>query len=613
MRFELVALNAKFIHSNPAIHSLRSYAIHKHPEFEENILLSEYTINNREEEILSGLYRSHADAIGFSVYIWNWKMLKSMLPDLHRILPDTQIWLGGPEVSFDAPEILQEFPFLTGIMVGEGEVTFTEVLEHYMESRCAVDKGEVAESTRVTPDFHDIPGLVLQDGYTAMRELTDLSDIPFLYEELDKFKNRILYYESQRGCPYRCSYCLSSIDKKTRFRSLELVHRELAFFLENRVEQVKFIDRTFNCKEEHAMSIWQYIYDHDNGVTNFHFEVAAEVLTEAELSLLAKMRPGLVQLEIGVQTTNPDTLRAIHRGMNLEHLRGIVDRLRSSHNIHVHLDLIAGLPEEDYASFAHSFDDVYAMEPEQLQLGFLKVLKGSEMHDRAEEYGLIYHENPPYEVIRTKWLSFDEVIDLKEVEEMVELYYNSNQYRHILPILVEETGSPFAFFRSLADYYKEQGYSVNTPSRTAKYEILLAYAVSRHPERKELYLELMMFDLYLRENLKSRPDFAPDQSEYYEWISEFYRRESEERVYLPGYEEYNSRQLQKMTHMECFRYPVWKAAWRSETDGSGAGKSESGDSYAELVACRLETPARVLFDYKSRDPLTQDARYEVIE
>lgn len=594
MRFELVALNAKYIHSNPAIHSLRSYALHKHPEYEENVILSEYTINNREEEILSGLYQSHADVIGFSVYIWNWKMLRSLLPDLHRILPETQIWLGGPEVSFDALQILEEFPFLTGIMIGEGEVTFTEVLEYYMK-RERIDQ-DARTGASPEDDLHSIPGLALHGGYTAVRELTDLSEVPFLYDELDSFRNRILYYESQRGCPYRCSYCLSSIDKRVRFRDLELVYRELAFFLENRVAQVKFIDRTFNCREEHALNIWKYIREHDNGVTNFHFEVAAEDMTEAELEVLSGMRPGLVQLEIGVQTTNPQTLREIHRGMNPDRLRDILRRLRSPHNIHIHLDLIAGLPWENYESFTHSFDDVYRMKPEQLQLGFLKVLKGSQMQERAEEYGLVYHENPPYEVIRTRWLSYDDVIALKEVEEMVELYYNSGQYRHILPVLVADSESPFAFFRGLAEYYREHGYTVNVPSRTVKYRILLDYAVSRHPEQEELYRELLVFDLYLRENLKSRPEFAGDQWEYYDRISAFYKQEEQERRFLPDYTEYHARQLQKMTHMEYFLYSVWEA------------DADQEDRKPELC----DRPYPVLFDYRTRDPLTQDARFVVV-
>ena len=263
----------------------------------------------------------------------------------------------------------------------------------------------------------------------------DLSSIPFIYKDLSEFKNRIIYYESSRGCPFSCSYCLSSIDKKLRFRDTETVKKELQFFIDNKVPQVKFVDRTFNCKHDHAMAIWKYINEHDNGVTNFHFEISADLLREEELQEMSTMRPGLIQLEIGVQSTNPDTIKAIHRTMDFEKLKGIVDRIHSFGNIHQHLDLIAGLPYEDYDSFRHSFNDVYALKPQQLQLGFLKVLKGSHMMEMCREYGIVYKTQEPYEVLSTKWLDYDHVLKLKTVENMVEVYYNSGQFQNTLEYL----------------------------------------------------------------------------------------------------------------------------------------------------------------------------------
>ncbi len=427
MKFLLTAVNAKYIHSNPAVYSLRAYA---GAELQEHIELAEYTINNYTQDILADIYLRKPDAIGFSCYIWNWSLIQDLLGELPKVLPDVDIWLGGPEVSYHADEVLQEYPQVTGIMIGEGEETFQELLKTYVsctseipwvdatpksQPECGQKKGAVGSLT-LKERWKKIPGLCLPGGYTQVRELTDISKIPFLYNDLKPFANRIIYYESSRGCPYRCSYCLSSIDKKVRLRDIGVVKRELQFFLDNKVPQVKFVDRTFNCNHDHAMAIWQYIYENDNGVTNFHFEISADILRADEIELLKKFRPGLAQLEIGVQSTNEETIQAIHRVMDVSKLEGIVASIQDGNNIHQHLDLIAGLPYEDYESFGKSFDRVYAMKPEQLQLGFLKVLKGSEMHKRAGEFGISYLGKPPYEVLHTKWLSYEEVLRLKRIE-----------------------------------------------------------------------------------------------------------------------------------------------------------------------------------------------------
>ncbi len=577
----LAAINAKYIHSNPAVYSLRAYA---GEELREYIEITEYTINQYLQDILADIYVRKPDAVGLSCYIWNWNLVQDLLRELPKVLPDTDIWLGGPEVTYDADAILKEYPQVKGIMVGEGEETFKELLEGYITKKC---------------DIQNIPGLYLSSGYTPVRELTDISRIPFLYEDLEPFTNRIIYYETSRGCPYRCSYCLSSIDKKVRTRDINVVKRELQYFLDHKVPQVKFVDRTFNCNHDHAMAIWQYIYENDNGVTNFHFEISADILREEELKMLKKFRPGLAQLEIGVQSTNEQTIHAINRVMNVEKLERIVASVQDGRNIHQHLDLIAGLPYENYESFRRSFDRVYAMAPEQLQLGFLKVLKGSEMHVRAEEFGICYLDKPPYEVLHTKWLTYDEILRLKRIEEMVENYYNSNQYTYTMSFLLNAFEGPFAMYEALASFYERKGFLVNSPARAYRYQVLLKFAQEHDETHLEIYRELLTYDMYLRENLKSRPIFATDVSdaETKELIRGFYQREAEERKYLPDYVSYDWKQISKMTHLEPFRYPVWDVKKLAE------------------INCDTHVTKQyfVLFDYQNRNPLNYEAETHVIE
>lgn len=580
MRVLLIAVNAKYIHSNPAVYSLRAYAqaaLGDQPEV--GIEIAEYTINQNTENILADIYRHRPDIAAFSCYIWNWNTIQELLPELPKLLPDTKLWLGGPEVSFHAEKILAQYTQLTGIMVGEGEETFTQLVRFYH-----APKGQL----------QDIPGLVLPQGRTQPRELTDMSKLPFLYEDLGKFQNRIIYYESQRGCPFRCAYCLSAIDKSVRLRDIETVKKELQYFLDHKVSQVKFIDRTFNCNAAHALAIWRYLLENDNGVTNFHFEIAADLMTEEELEVLKQMRPGLIQLEIGVQSTNEQTLHAINRYMSLEHLRQVVDKIHSFHNIHQHLDLIAGLPYEDYDSFVTSFNDVYAMRPQQLQLGFLKVLKGSPIEEKAEEYGIVYNSRPPYEVLYSRWIPYDDVLRLKGIEEMVELYYNSCQFTHTLPVLEKEFSSPFALYEALSQYYEEKGYYINTPARAYRYQVLLEFAQQKAPARSELYAQLLTFVMYLRENLKSRPAFAlcwQQGEEEKEQVRAFYRQEAQTPQYLTGYEGYQPQQLMKMTHIEYFTYPVWQQ---------------------NMKMTQLSQKTAILFDYQKRDPLTYDAAYYMV-
>lgn len=573
MKILLIAVNAKYIHSNLAVYCLRSYAAKLGIWTE----LAEYTINHRQEDILEDIYRRKPDVAAFSCYIWNLEYVRELIADLHKILPDTEIWAGGPEVSYDTEEFLRSMPQMRGVMKGEGEKTFARLAKLYIEY------GKDAFS-----HLDGCRGIVWRDEKNKLHdngaaELMTLDEVPFVYEDLTPFDHRILYYESSRGCPFSCSYCLSSIDKRVRFRSMELVERELQFFLDHQVPQVKFVDRTFNCSHRHAMAIWNYIKEHDNGVTNFHFEIAADLLNEEELALLSELRPGLAQLEIGVQSTNPDTIREIDRVMDFEKVSHCVSQVAAAGNIHQHLDLIAGLPFENFDSFIKSFNDVYHLKPEQLQLGFLKVLKGSKMHHRAGDYGIVYRDRPMYEVLFSKWISYEEIGILKAVEEMVEVYYNSRQFAHTMDALEEAFVHPFAMYRALARYYNRKDLNGVRHSRMSRLNILRDFilevlagtveetvqTVKMSRERAE---DLLLTDLYLRENSKSRPEWASDLSGYKEEIQEFYRQEKQQGQYLTDYEGYSWKQMMNMTHMEIL------------SDGSW-----------------------YLFDYRRRSPLTKDA------
>ena len=542
MKILLAACNAKYIHSNLAVYDLQAYA----SDYADHIVLKEYTINQQKDDIMRDIYLEHPDVVCVSCYIWNLSFVKELMADLIKILPGVDFWAGGPEVSYDAEKFLTENSEFKGVMVGEGEETFKELAGYYVEKN--------------PQDLKNMTGICYRDGdqiiHNGWRQIMDLSSIPFIYKDLSEFKNRIIYYESSRGCPFSCSYCLSSIDKKLRFRDTETVKKELQFFIDNKVPQVKFVDRTFNCKHDHAMAIWKYINEHDNGVTNFHFEISADLLREEELQEMSTMRPGLIQLEIGVQSTNPDTIKAIHRTMDFEKLKGIVDRIHSFGNIHQHLDLIAGLPYEDYDSFRHSFNDVYALKPQQLQLGFLKVLKGSHMMEMCREYGIVYKTQEPYEVLSTKWLDYDHVLKLKTVENMVEVYYNSGQFQNTLEYLENFFPDAFSIYERLGSFYMEKGYGDVSHTRMRRYEILLEFLEDVPEISMDQVKDQMVYDLYLRENLKSRPGFARDQKPFERQIWDFRKREK----------------VAKNAHVEVF------------ADGKV-----------------------LLFDYADRDPLTNNA------
>lgn len=578
MKVLLAAVNAKYIHSNLAIYSLKANS----GIYESQIQLMEYSINQYPEEIFRDLYQQKADVICFSCYIWNIGIVEQVAGWISQIAPQTRIWLGGPEVSFDVKERLERCAFLEGVMFGEGEDTFREMM--------AVWNGE--------SEIADVKGIGYRqkssDGKICLnppRDFVDMSRLNFVYTKPEDFKNKIIYYETSRGCPFQCSYCLSSVEKKVRFRDVELVKSELQQFIDWEIPQVKFVDRTFNCKREHSMEILKFIQAQDKGKTNFHFEVTADLLTEEELDFMATLRPGLIQLEIGVQSTCPETLKEIRRYVDFDKLSHIVRRIHAGNNIHQHLDLIAGLPYENLERFKQSFNDVYALQPEQFQLGFLKVLKGSYMREKAEDYGLVYRPEPPYEIMATKWLSYDDVLVLKGVEEMVEVYYNSRQFENSLEWLEKKFDSAFEMYDSLARWYEAQGLNGFNHSRMARYDILLNFVKALfNIEEIKIFTQILTYDLYLRENVKSRPNWASKQDPYTAAYVEFFRNEENRDKYFNGYESYTTKQIQRMTHIEYFDFNILA---KGEEDRN--------------------RPVFVWFDYLNRDPLTYKSRNLEVE
>lgn len=650
MRFLLCGINAKYIHSNLAIFSLKAYADRKKiPEAE--IILKEYTINNYVEDILQDLYEEKADVVIFSCYIWNISFVRELAAELKKVSPDVKIWAGGPEVSYAANKFLMENPAFDLIMQGEGEEVFSELICLTVEEKCRIkDVYKQSESKKVLSgivekryfierkqavkeekDIEDkhfagednvyptnyidmsklqkLQGIAVRDFLgeaalgnaesnignktkiinTGFATLMDMDTIPFVYEDFHLFEHKILYYETSRGCPFCCSYCLSSVDKTVRFRSLPIVKKELDAFLEAKVPQVKFVDRTFNCNRQRAIDIWSYLVEHDNGITNFHFEISSDLLGEEELELFAKMRPGLIQLEIGVQSTNGETVDAIHRHMDLDKLFHYVDSVHELGNIHQHLDLIAGLPYENYERFGCSFDDLYAHEPDQLQLGFLKVLKGTMMEEEVKKYSILYRNQPPYEVLGTKWLSYDEIILLKGVEELVELYYNSGQYTLTLKYAVPFFESPFRFYEMFSAWYRGKGYHKLNHNRLEKYNILREFLREHIDENEwDTLDEIMLYDMYLRENVKGRPAWAKDTAQYKkEWKALY--REQGEKLFPEDVQAgiYDSKRAANQSHIEVFKINIKKF-------------EQSGQVEKKQVFC--------LFDYSRRNPLNRAAR-----
>lgn len=563
----LAALNAKYIHSNLALRYLSRFQNNNQKHHVETM---EFTINQRLDFIAEELFRKQPDVVLFSCYIWNVEMLRQLCPILKKIMPDCVIGFGGPEVSYESETFLEENPAVDFVMRGEGELVFTKYLEH-------LDAGNPATLGEIESLTYRQNGEIFS---TPQMHPMDLALLPFPYEDdFSDVQNQIIYYESSRGCPYHCGYCLSSVENGVRFVPLDKVLPDLQKFLDKNVPQVKFIDRTFNCKKSHAMAIWKYLHEHDNGVTNFHFEITADLIDQETIVFLKTVRKGLFQFEIGVQSTNPQTIRAINRNVDFAALSEIVQQIKDGGNIHQHLDLIAGLPYEDYDSFGRSFNDVYALHPEQLQLGFLKVLKGSMLHQKQKEFEIVYHDTAPYEVLTTHELPYADTLRLKYVEEMVETYYNSGRFLHTLAYLVPLYESPFAFFEALSKFWVGENYHYLGLSKMGLFDVLWRF-VEQNPkvDKRKLQWE-MKFDIALHEKPKKLPAWltVTNEEQWHDKVFAFYGNPDLWQKCLPHYK--SNKEALRQTHLEVF-----------------------GD----------EKQKAVLFDYGKRD-LLGNAEYQIME
>lgn len=541
MNILLVGINAKFIHSNLAIRSIKNYA---EANYSIKINIAEYTINHHLDYILQEIFLQSPDVLGISCYIWNWELIKMLVPEIKKMLPNLKVILGGPEVSFNSDSALTQSQ-ADFVLLGEGEKSFSELVNSLIHSD---DSYKLINGIT----YYDNGEIISNQSLSPM----DMDKLPFVYNDLSEFENRIIYYESMRGCPFNCQYCLSSTNKGVRFRNLELVLSELDHFLENRVRQVKFVDRTFNCNKEYSQNILKHLIDNDNGYTNFHFEIAADLLDDSTIELVSNARKGLFQFEIGVQSTNPKTLSAIDRKSDFEYLSSVVKKLQKPNNIHLHLDLIAGLPYEDITSFKKSFNDVYSLSPDQFQLGFLKLLKGSGLHQKSDEYGIVCRNFAPYEVLYTKWVSPQEMQKLKQIENVVEIYYNSNRFLRSIKHIEKQFETPFELYSTLADFYYQNGFHSRSHSKLDVYNILYEFYLSLNPVDTTEFLWLIKFDLYSHEKAKKLPEWMTNNitTPYRQKIIEFLDDRNNIETLLSEYSEIDSKTIGRMVHIEIFPF-----------------------------------------------------------
>ena len=541
----LLAINSKYIHTNLAVRYLKEYS--RQQGFD-GVDFVEYTINQHLPDIIEEVYRLRPKVLLLSCYIWNVDMMMDFAADYKQISPDTLIIAGGPEVSYNSRQALEEHPAIDMIIAGEGEKPFVQLLEHLNGQRSIEEVRSL--SYRCSGEITENP----------WEEEIDLAELPFAYMDLPDLQHKIVYFESIRGCPFRCSYCLSSIIKNVRYMPLEQACAYLQIFLDAKVPQVKFVDRTFNCKKEHAMGIWKYLVEHDNGITNFHFELTAHLMDEEMLQFLSTVRQGLFQFEIGVQSTNEDTIKEIRRATSTDKLLETCRRIDAAKNIHLHLDLIAGLPHEGFDSFGRSFDRVMSIRPQQMQLGFLKILKGSYMAQMAESYGMIWSQKAPFQVYRTNWISYDEMLVLKSLEDMVETYYNSGLYDCTIKFMLDREVSDFAFFRDFGLYWREQGYHRKSQSPEEKITILRDFFLTRSKENSQLlplFCDLCLYDICRHGRPKKLPDWLSISKnlEYRLEINSFFDLPETIPTLLPEYaNEPEPKKVQKLAHLQVFSY-----------------------------------------------------------
>ena len=546
MKIILTTLNSKFIHTSLSIRYLKSYC--------QNIPMEimEFTINQNLDYIVGELYKKRPNIVGFSTYIWNREETFRICESLKIIDPNILIVLGGPEVSFDGDEILENFPFIDFIIYGEGEVSFKQFLETILNDE---------------RDFHNINGLIYRNGEKVIvnppRELLqDLDSIPSPYKNLeDDFENKIVYYESSRGCPFNCQFCLSSTIKGVRYFNIQRVKEDLEILINGNVGQVKFVDRTFNANKKFAMEIMEFIMEKDPKNMNFHFEVTAHLLDREMLDFIKKAKEGLFQFEIGVQSTNSKTLEAIGRTTDLDKLKQITKEIKSNKNIHQHLDLIAGLPYEDYNSFKNSFNEVYEIKPEKIQLGFLKLLKGSGLRKNSNKYGIKFLDKPPYEVLKTNWIRYAEILKLKGIEDLVEKYYNEGYFTHSLEYIIKNHyKSPFDFFEDFLIYWESKDYHTISHSRNRLYEILLSFC--HYKEYEELWIinEILKYDYIYNHKNPYIPKFIDRKGDGFIQKNkhEILKDENILNNYLSQYKDMATKELIKRIHIEEFKLNLFE-------------------------------------------------------
>lgn len=492
MKILLAAVNARYNHTNIAVRSIALYAKKNFPQAD--IEFAEWTINQSVQEILRGIFNQKADVIIFSTYIWNSELIQKIIPEIKKILPEISIGAGGPEASFNAEGWLKKIDALDFIVAGEGEETVLEI-------------------SREKNISEKIPGLYFRKEesvvFTGARDLIcNLDELPFPYENFSDPDNRIYYFESSRGCPFSCAYCMSSLDKRVRFLSLERACADIQKFLDAEVSLVKFVDRTYNLNEERYLKIWQYILDHHNGKTMFHFEIEAEYLSEAALNFLQKVPADIMQFEIGVQSCNKKTLESVGRSKEIKKLFENISRIPKT--IHTHLDLIAGLPFEGLDSFGDSFEKVMGLKPDALQLGFLKVLYGTTIKDFAELNGWRWMNSAPYEVLSTPYLSYEEILFLKDIEVLVDAFYNSGFFSVTMNFIGRKTGWK-KFFYEAAEYARKSG-ALNDARKTVFW---FKWLSDFFAEDKTIQ-QLLKFDFMKMQKTSCFPD----------WMIHIYKKEN---------------------------------------------------------------------------------------
>lgn len=544
MKIVLTTLNSKFIHSSLSIRYLKAYV-----EDIIDVELKEFTINQDLNYIASQLFKTNADLIGFSVYIWNLTETLRICEILKTVKPEIKILLGGPEVSFDSKEILEKYPFIDYIIYGEGEESFREFLIKFLER---------------SEDFRDLKGLSFRKDNLIITNsprplIRDLNLIPSPYKNIgDDFKNKIVYFESSRGCPFNCKFCLSSTIKGVRYFNIDRVKEELDNLIKAKVKQVKFVDRTFNANKKYAMEIMNFIMDRNPEGINFHFEVTAHLLDDEMLDFLANVKEGLFQFEIGVQSTNLKTIEAIGRTTDFPKLKKVAKRIKSFKNIHQHLDLIAGLPYEDYKTFKKSFNDVYDIKPEKIQLGFLKLLKGSALRIDEEKYGFKYIDLPPYEILENDYIKYEELIKLKSIEELVEKYYNEGYFENSLEYIITNFyEGPFDFYEDLSQYWEENNYYELSISRTRLYEILMDFYSYKAFKGLELFKEILKYDFIKNnKNAKLPLGFYTNNILSQEVIHRILKDEVLLDKYLAHYKDLPTKKIINNIRIESFKYNI---------------------------------------------------------